>query len=34
MKCLNFSQQVDSNGYILKSLIQTNTAAIVQEVVF
>ena len=27
MRCLNFLQQVISNGYILKTLIQINTAA-------
>ena len=34
MQCLNFFQLVNSNGYVLKSLIRIDILAIVQKDVF
>ena len=34
MRCLDFFEQGNLNGYILKSLIQINAAAIVSRDVF
>ena len=34
MQCLNFFQQADSNGYILKNLTRINVLETVQKAVF